>query len=48
MKKKSEIHESIKTKQEGVSLDYSDYKPSEVTDVYLQIDGQPLCSKGNP
>ncbi len=34
MKKKVKRHKSIKAKQKGISVHYSDPKPSEVTDVY--------------
>ena len=34
MKKKTNMHESIKAKQREISLPYSECKPSEVTDVY--------------
>ncbi len=34
MRKKANTHEFIKVKQRGISLPYSEAKPSEVTDVY--------------
>jgi nitrogen regulatory protein PII len=34
MKKKANMHESIKAKQREISLPYSERKPSEVTNVY--------------
>ena len=34
MKKKADMHESIKAKQREISLPYSEAKPSEVSDVY--------------